>query len=341
VTGLPASPARGASPCGPRKPSRMVDVFSDVEIDTALATNPAGVAIAGMADANPKIVTLTADLGAVLADFRERHPERYLELGIAETNSVSVAAGLATCGYLPYIFSMAPFGVLKCAEQIRTDLAYNHLPVRLVGRLTGLAMGLFGTSHHAVEDVAVARALTNLTVIAPADSHAVLSLMRSTEQHQGPIYIRISEGAGQVYAAPPTFDFGRWLRLREGADVSLIGHGMGVGLAVRAADELAAQGVHADVYDAAFLKPFDRDAIVDTARRTGAVLTIEDHSEVGGLGSIVAETLGRDGRPARLAHAALPDEDLEVGVPADLYEHYRLTPDGVVARAVDLLSRRG
>lgn len=320
---------------------KMVDVFSDVEIDTALATNPAGVAIAELADANPHIVTLTADLGAVLADFRARHPERYLELGIAETNSVSVAAGLATCGYLPYIYSMAPFGILKCAEQIRTDLAYNHLPVRLVGRLTGLAMGIFGTSHHAVEDVAVACALTNLTVIAPADSNAVLSLMRSTEHHQGPVYIRISEGAGQVYASPPAFGFGRWLRLLDGTDVSLIGHGMGVGLAVRAARELATQGVRADVYDAAFLKPFDRDAIVDTARRTGAVLTVEDHSEVGGLAGIVAQTLGREGVSARLAQVALPDEDLEVGAPADLYEYYGLTPDGVVAKALELLNRRG
>jgi transketolase len=315
----------------------MVDVFSDVEIDTALATNPAGVAIAEMADANPRIVALTADLGAVLADFRARHPERYLELGIAETNSVSVAAGLATCGYLPYIYSMSPFGILKCAEQIRTDLAYNHLPVRLVGRLTGLAMGIFGTSHHAVEDVAVARALTNLTVIAPADSNAVLSLMRSTERHEGPVYIRISESAEQVYAAPPTFEFGRWLKLRDGTDVSLIGHGMGVGLAVRAAAQLATEGVQAEVYDAAFLKPFDRDAIVDTARRTGAVLTIEDHSEVGGLAGIVAETLGRSGLSARVQHVALPDEDLEVGVPADLYEYYKLTPAGVVTRALELI----
>jgi transketolase len=315
---------------------KMVDVFTDVEIDTALATNPAGVAIAEMADANPRILTLTADLGTVLAEFRERHPQRYLELGIAETNSISVAAGLASCGYLPYIYSMSPFGILKCAEQIRTDLAYNHLPVRLVGRLTGLAMGIFGTSHHAVEDVAVARALTNLTVVAPADSNAVLSLMRSTESHEGPVYIRISEDAGQVYAAPPAFEFGRWLRLRSGADVSLIGHGMGVGLAVRAADELAAQGVRADVYDAAFLKPFDEEAIVDTARRTRAVLTIEDHSEVGGLASIVAETVGRNGVAVRLDRVALPDEDLEVGVPAALYEYYKLTPAGVVTKALEL-----
>jgi transketolase len=314
----------------------MVDVFSDVEIDTALATNPGGVAIAEMADANPQILTLTADLGTVLADFRERHPERYIELGIAETNSISVAAGLATCGYLPYIYSMSPFGILKCAEQIRTDLAYNHLPVRLVGRLTGLAMGIFGTSHHAVEDVAVARTLTNMTVIAPADSNAVLSLMRSTEAHPGPIYIRICEGPEPVYAAPPAFEFGRWLRLREGSDVSLIGHGMGVGLAVRAAAELANRGVSADVYDAAFLKPHDEEAVIDTARRTGAVVTIEDHNEVGGLYSIVAETLGRKGVSAKLDRVALPDEDLEVGVPAELYEYYKLTPAGVVDRALAL-----
>lgn len=318
---------------------RMVDVFSDVAIDTALATNPAGVAIAEMADADPRILTLTADLGNVLADFRQRHPRRYLELGIAETNSVSVAAGLATCGYLPYIFAMAPFGVLKCAEQIRTDLAYNHLPVRLVGRLTGLAMGIFGTSHHAVEDVAVARALTNMTVVTPADSNAVLSLMRSTVSHQGPIYIRIAEGAEPVYAAPPVFEFGRWLRLHCGSEVSLIGHGLGVGLAVRAAGELAARGVQADVYDAAFLKPFDEEAIVDTARRTGAVLTIEDHSEVGGLASIVAETVGRNGLSVRLDRVALPDEDLEVGTPAALHEHYGFTAAGVVAKALALTGR--
>jgi transketolase len=213
----------------------MVDVFSDAAPDTALATNPAGHAVAELAAADPRVLTLTADLSSVLAEFRERYPERYLELGIAETNSVSLAAGLAACGYLPYIFSMAPFGVIKCAEQLRTDVAYNHLPVRLVGRLSGLAMGFFGTSHHAVEDVAIARTIANMTVVAPADSQAVLSLMRSTATLDGPAYLRISENTPDVYAEPPEFTHGRWLRLRSGADVTLAGHGMGVGLAVRAA----------------------------------------------------------------------------------------------------------
>src|SRR5437868_7129708 len=130
-----------AQPSTPTQPRKMVDVFSDVEKETALASNPSGYAVTQLAAEDSRILTLTADLSNTLAEFREKFPERYVELGIAETNSVSLAAGLATCGYVPYIFSMAPFGVLKCAEQLRTDVDYNHLPVRLVGRLSGLAMG--------------------------------------------------------------------------------------------------------------------------------------------------------------------------------------------------------
>lgn len=315
---------------------KMVDVFSDAQIDTALAANPAGYAVAELADQDPRIVTLTADLSSVLAEFRERHPGRYIELGIAETNSVSLAAGLAASGYLPYIYSMAPFGVLKCAEQLRTDVAYNHLPVRLVARLSGLAMGFFGTSHHAVEDIAVARAITNMTVIAPADGNAVLSLMRSTAALDGPVYIRISEGTPNVYRTVPTFGYGRWLRLRSGDDVTLVGHGMGVGLAVQAAAQLAAEGIGADVFDAAFLKPFDEAALAESATRTGRVVTVEDHNEIGGLASIVAEVAGRRKLAVDLRAVGLPDADLEVGVPADLYEHYGLTVRGVVAAAREL-----
>ncbi len=226
--------------------------------------------------------------------------------------------------------------MLKCAEQLRTDVAYNHLPVRLVGRLSGLAMGFFGTSHHAVEDIAVARAITGMTVIAPADAVAVLSLMRSTVALDGPVYIRISEGALPAYDSVPAFEPGRWPRLRRGTDVTLIGHGIGTGLAIRAAAGLAGQGIEADVYDAAYLKPFDEAAIVDTAGRTGAIVTIEDHTEIGGLASLVAEVAGRRRLGAGLRSVGLPDTDLEVGVPADLYEYYGLTVPAVVAAARDL-----
>ncbi|MBX6390434.1 MAG: transketolase [Frankia sp.] len=330
----PAEQGQASRTDGPK----MVDVFSDVDIDTALATNPAGVAIAAMADEDPAILTLTADLGNVLNEFRERHPDRYIELGIAETNSISVAAGLATCGFKPYVYSMSPFGMLKCAEQIRTDWAYNHLPVRLVGRLTGLAMGLFGTSHHAVEDISVARAITGMTVVAPADAQSAVSLLRATATMAGPVYVRIAEDASPVYDEPPVYEFGRWQRLRDGADIALIGHGMGVGLAVRAAEQLAGSGIEAQVWDAAYLKPHDADAVL-AAAATGRIVTIEDHNVIGGLTSIVAETLGRAGVAARLGSVAVPDEDIEVGVPADLYEYYGINVAGVVARAAELTGR--
>jgi transketolase len=314
----------------------MVDVFSDAAIEAAVAANPAGYAIAMLADEDPRIVTLSADLSSPLAEFRKRHPSRYIELGIAETNSVSVAAGLAASGFVPYIFSMAPFGVLKCAEQLRTDVAYNHLPVRLIGRLSGLAMGFFGTSHHAVEDIAVARAITGMTVVTPADSYAVISLMRSTAGIPGPLYLRVSERPRAVYRSEPAVGHGQWLHLRTGGDVTLAGHGMGAGLAVRAAEELAELGIEADVLDACYLKPFDEQALVESAERTGRVVTIEEHTTVGGLASIVAEVAGRRRLGVALAAVCLPDADLEVGMPADLYEYYGITVGGVVTAARSL-----
>jgi transketolase len=313
----PAGPARaGTAPRGDGKP-QMVDVFGDDASHAAAASNPVGAGIARLADADDRVVALSADMSAILAELRQRHPERYFEFGIAETNTVSVAAGMAAAGLRPYVVSMGPFGAIKCAEQLRTDVAYNHLPVRLVGRLTGLAMGFFGTSHHAIEDIAIARTMPNMTIVAPADANAVLSLMRSTAGIDGPAYIRISEGSRPVYDTAPVFERGRWLHLRHGSDVSLVGHGMGVGLAMAAAAELASGGIEADVYDAAYLKPFDEEAIIVTARATGRVVTVEDHSEIGGLASIVAEVAGRRRLGTELASVALPDTDLEVGVPAE------------------------
>jgi transketolase len=315
----------------------MVDVFADDARHAAATTNPVGFEIARLADEHADVVALSADMSAVLADLRSRHPDRYVEFGIAETNTVSAAAGMAACGLRPYVLSMAPFGAIKCAEQLRTDVAYTRLPVRFVARLSGLAMGFFGTSHHAVEDVAIARSITNLTVVAAADSNATAGLLRSTFDAPGPVYYRISEHTQPVYSAPPVFAPGRWVRVREGTDATIIGHGIGVGLAVAAAQNLAVDGIQAAVLDAAYLKPYDRDAIAEAAEVTGALVTVEEHNEVGGLGALVAEELGRRRLGCALSTLALPDEDLAVGVPADLHRHYRLTPDEVAVRVRALL----
>src|SRR6201997_3955680 len=181
----------------------MVDVFSDVERETAMTATPAGFAVTELGAQDERIVTLAADMSNTVAEFIAEFPGRYIEVGIAETNSVSLAAGLASAGLVPYIYSMSPFGMLKTCEQWRTDVDYNHLPVRLVGRLSGLAMGYFGTSHYAVEDIAIARTLNNTIVVAPADQNAVLALMRSTADCEGPVYIRIAEAVDPVYDTVP------------------------------------------------------------------------------------------------------------------------------------------
>jgi transketolase len=319
---------------------KMVDVFSDVDRDTAMTANPAGFAVTELGAEDERIVTMAADMSNTVAEFIAKFPERYIEVGIAETNSVSLAAGLASAGLVPYIYSMSPFGMLKTCEQWRTDVDYNHLPVRLVGRLSGLAMGYFGTSHYAVEDIAIARTMNNTVVLSPGDAASCVALMQATAGIDGPVYIRIAEGVGKVYDQAPEYEHGKWPRLRSGGDVTLIGHGRGLGLAAEAAELLYSRdSVEADVFDAAYLRPYDETALLASAEKTGRVLTIEEHSVVGGLGTIVAEAVARAGLPVKLDQVALPAEDLEVGVPAELYEYYGLTPANVAKKALNLARR--
>jgi transketolase len=310
--------------------AKMEDVFSE----EAQAQSPNVVAeeLTRLAEAHPEVVVLSADMGAALVPVRQAFPDRYFDLGIAETNTISVAAGLASCGFVPYVVSMAPFGMLKCAEQIRTDLAATKMPVRIVTRLSGLAMGFFGVSHHAIEDLAIARSITNLTVCAPSDACSTLALLRSTFDVDGPVLIRTSEGVTRsVYSTVPTIPRGSCTVVRPGDDASVIATGLGTSAALDAAEALAADGVDVRVIDAAYLKPFDEQAVLEAAS-TGAVLTVEEHHALGGLGSMVAEVLGRHGMNVRLDSLALPDEDLEVGVPGELIEHYGITSTGITER---------
>jgi transketolase len=238
--------------------------------------------------------------------------------------------------------AMGPFGILKCAEQIRTDLASTHVPVRIIARSSGLAMGFFGTSHHAVEDIAIARSITGLTITAPADNNAVEGLIRSTLDHRGPVYIRMSApslpGAeAVVYPEVPTFERGKFRTVRPGSDLTIIAIGNMVQASLVAADTLAGEGISVNVIDAVYLKPLDVDAIVRAGELTGRILTVEEHNEVGGLGSAVAEVIGRRRLPVDLDIFALPDEDLKVSLPGVLLPYYGLTPDGIAARARALM----
>jgi transketolase len=316
----------------------MENVFTEQQQGRSARPTYLGRELLRLVEERSDVVVLSADMGSVVSELRERHPRRYFELGIAETNTVSVAAGLAACGFRPYVVSMGPFGAIKCAEQLRADAAYTHLPVRFVARLSGLAMGFFGTTHHAVEDIAIARSITNLTVVAPSDERSAVALLRATVDHPGPVFYRVSEGAGApVYVDSPVIERGRFVPVRPGPDATVIATGVGVAAALAAAALLEGEGVRVAVLDAAYLKPLDEDAIVRAASDTGAILTVEEHCVTGGLGTAVAEVLARGRLAPRFRIHGLPDEDLEVALPAVLLERYGLTPAGVADQVRELL----
>jgi transketolase len=297
--------------------------------------------LADMADERDDIVLLTADLRTSNrgTDFRDRHPDRFFDLGIAEQNMVSVAAGLAACGYVPYVSTFAAFVSLLCAEQLRTDLAYPGLPVRVLAHHAGISLGFYGTSHHAVEDIAVTRAMAGMTVVAPCDGAILRSVLRSTVDHPGPVYFRLGRGGdAPVYDDPPEVPLGGMVRLRDGRDLAIVATGIGVAAALAAARDLTRDGIDAAVYDAVFLKPLDEAAIA-AASATGALLTVEEHNVIGGLGAAVAEVIARRQLDVAFATVGLPDAHALIAPPTHLYRHYGLTPEGVAEAARKVLAR--
>lgn len=301
----------------------------------------AGDELADLAEERPEILVMTADLMTSnrTDEFARRHPERFINVGIAEQNMVSTAAGLAACGYLPYVATFASFASLLCAEQIRTDLAYPEMPVRILSHHAGIAMGFYGTSHHAVEDIAIMRAMAQMTVVAPCDANATRALLRETIDHPGPVYFRLGRGREKpVYDEPPVVERGRFLHVREGADLTVIATGVGVSAALRGADLLAAEGIDAAVLDAAYIKPLDEEAILAAAAATGGILVVEEHNVLGGLGGAVAEVLAKNGVGTAFDILGLEDTYALIAPPSALYRHYGLSPDGVAERARKLLA---
>jgi transketolase len=314
--------------------------FDHVGRDVDATGFVAGRVLAELADTDDRIVAASADLTWVtqMAEFAAAHPDRYLQFGIAERNMISAAAGLATMGLIPYVSTFACFSGVLAFENIRTDLAYPHLPVRVLATHAGIAMGYFGTSHHATEDIAALRAVAGLTILSPAGATATESLLRGTVDHDGPIYLRLGRGQeADVYAdpgapAPPTGP-GAPTALARGSDVLLVGTGLTTGSATAAAERLAAEGVSTGVVDVHTLKPFDGDAMAQLASGYRAVVTVEEHTVEGGLGSIVVEALARRRVPTPVFTHGLQDEFALVGPPSHLYRHYGLDPDGVATVA--------
>lgn len=303
----------------------------------------AGQTLARLADEDERIVVLTADVkhSNRTSDFERRHPERFLNVGIAEQNMVTMAAGMATFGLVPYVATFASFVGLLCAEQLRTDLAYPGLPVRVLAHHAGISLGFYGTSHHATEDLGLLRSMANMTVICPCDAASTDRALTTTVDHDGPIYFRLGRGREpEVYSdGDERFAVGRIGVLRDGGDLAIVANGITVAAALEAAADLAREGIEATVLDAHTVRPFDAGTVCEVAARTGRLLVAEEHNVVGGLASACADALVDGGVGAvRLVRAGLPpDEYSLIGPPTHLYRHYGLDAAGLVARARGLV----
>jgi len=298
--------------------------LSDALIELAAAGHPV---VAGSAD-------LQYSNG--LNRFAQAYPDRYIQFGISEQNMVSAAAGLATTGMMPFVATFASFLGLLCCEQIRMDVAYTKLPVRLIGHHTGISLGFYGTSHHATEDISTMRALAGLTVVSPADGPQLASAIKASADWPEPIYFRIGRGRDpQVYEDGMPFEFGRAIVHSSGSDLNIIACGITVHAALAAAEQLRGEGLSVGVIDMPTIKPLDRDAVLAAAGKSRLLMTVEEHNVLGGLGSAVAEVLADAGTGTRLRRHGIYDEYSLIAPPTTLYAHYKLDADGIadVARA--------
>jgi transketolase len=299
-----------------------------------------GLVEAGRRDKN--VVALCADLteSTRIIDFAHEFPDRYVEIGIGEQNLVTVAAGMALTGKIPFAASYAAFSPGRNWEQIRTTICLNEANVKIVGAHAGVSVGPDGATHQMLEDLALMRVLPHMTVVAPCDAVEAEKATQAIAAITGPAYIRLArEKSPVITTAKSPFSLGQAQVLRDGHDLTIVACGIMVYQALVAAEALSKHGVEVEVINAAVIKPLDTITILASAQKTGAVLTAEEHQIVGGLGGAVAETLA-DHHPVPLTRVGMVDRFGESGQPDELLEHFGLTGQHLVKRAQELLKRK-
>ena len=299
-----------------------------------------GIALLNQAEQDQRIVAITADVpdSVRFTKFREKWPERFFNFGIAEQNMMGAAAGFAREGKIPFVSVYAIFAALRALEQVRTDIAYPNLPVRICTTHSGISLGQAGPSHHSIEDIGVMRSIFNMVVMAPADGIATAMALESIKDHPGPVYMRLSRAVEPLaYRSKSTYKIGKANVLREGKDITIMAFGASVGNALIAADILTDEGIQAGVVDMAYIKPLDREAVITAAKTTGRILTVEEHNLVNGLGSAVAEVIAESNLNTLFKRLALPDHHTLAGPYPDLQKFYSLDSDGIADTARNLL----
>ncbi len=299
-----------------------------------------GETVAALADEDPRIVMLDGDVGSsTRADiFEKAHPDRYFQMGIAEQNMLGVAAGMATTGLIPFISTFVLFAVVRPLDQIRVLIAQTGANVKITAGYAGLFTGQTGMSHIIVDDVSIMRAMPGMVTVAPADDVEAAQVLRWAAAYEGPCYVRLVRDATQrLFDEAYRFELGRATLVRAGGDVTLISTGTQTPRTVDAAELLANDGIDAHVLHVPTLKPLDTAAIVAAAERTGRVITVEEHTVIGGLGGAVAETLSEH-RPTRVNRIGLYDLYVQSGPNAELLDIYGLSASRVAEQVRSILA---
>ena len=291
-----------------------------------------GNALAELGTEHDNVVVLDADLAAATKTgvFKKAHPDRFIDCGIAESNMIGVAAGLATTGKVPFASSFAMFAAGRAFEQVRNSVGYPHLNVKIGATHAGISVGEDGATHQCNEDIALMRTIPGMVVINPADDVEARAAVRAAYEHQGPVYLRFGRLAVPVINDRPDYKFelGKGVVLREGKDLTIIATGLPVSNCLEAAEKLAADGIDAKVINIHTIKPLDEELVVAAAKETGKVVTVEEHSVIGGLGSAVCDVLSKKA-PTQVMKIGVNDTFGESGPALELLKKYGLDTDSI------------
>lgn len=296
-----------------------------------------------IAKSHPETLLLTADIGFKVFDrYRADFPDRFVNMGVAESNMIGVAAGMALTGKRPWVYTIIPFLTMRAFEQIRVDVCLQNQPVKIVGVGGGLAYGILGPTHHSIEDMAILRALPNMTVIAPCDPLETGKAIRAAFEHPGPVYVRLGKnGEPVLHKEPYPFQIGRAVPMRRGSDATLAVAGTVTRIGLEAAEQLSKSGVQVQVLNFHTIKPIDSAAILQAAQETRAIVSLEEHSTIGGLGSALAEVLAENSAGVPFQRIGIPDRFCH-GVGSQEYHlaHQGLTVEKVSQTVLRLLEKK-
>lgn len=297
-----------------------------------------GNALVELGKEHDDVVVLDADLAGATKTgiFKKAFPDRHIDCGIAEANMMGIAAGLATTGKVPFASSFAMFAAGRAFEQVRNSIGYPHLNVKIGATHAGISVGEDGASHQCCEDIALMRTIPGMTIIVPSDDIEAKAAVKAAYEHEGPVYLRFARLASPVFNDNPDYKFelGKGILLREGSDVTIIATGLMVPEALSAAEKLAADGISAEVINIHTIKPIDEELIAASAKKTGRVVTVEEHNIIGGLGGAVCETLSEK-VPTPVLRIGVRDVFGESGPGDALLRKYGLSADGIYTSVKD------